>query len=282
MTPLRIPRWAPVCIRLGLNLMRRDFQKYAPIAIALFVGRSGVERWRVRLIRASYFYFRYLDDVADGERACGSAPGLFLDRQSSQWCAGPAAVEARDEPAILLNFIWTEFVRRNFPLPRARFLALRIIEGLRFDLERRPRRRLVRRAELDEYYAKVVLAPSCLAHLILDAHAAPEALEEISGLIGRLQSLRDLHADWVAGVINIPLEDLEQMPPRQDMANWRQRETGRGAMRLRTLWEQWPSHADERSLAIMRPVVHALLRGATRTCARQSAMFIGENVLARC
>jgi phytoene/squalene synthetase len=230
----------------------------------------------------SYFYFRCLDDVADGDRACGSGPGRFLDRQSSQWCTGPAAAEAKDEAAILFNFIWTEFTRRNFPSRRARFLALRIIEGLRFDLERRSRPRLVRRAELDDYYAKVVLAPACLAHLILDAHAASEALQEISGLIGRLQSLRDLHADWVAGVINIPLEDLEQMPPRQDTANWRRREIGRGAMRLRTLWEQWPSHADERSRAIMRPAVHTLLRWATRTSARRPAMFIGENALARC
>jgi len=281
-TRIRIPQWAPVSIPLGLDLVQRDFRKYAPIVIALFAGHWGLERWRVRLVRASYFYFRCLDDVADGERACGSEPGLFLDRQSSQWCAGPATAEANDEAAILLNFIWTEFVRRNFPLCRVRFLALRIIEGLRFDLERRSRRRLVRRAELDEYYAKVVLAPACLAHLILDARAAPEALQEISGLIGRLQSLRDLHADWAAGVINIPLEDLEQMPPREDMANWRQRETACGAMRLRAGWEQWPSHADERSRAIMRPAVHTLLRWATRTCARRPAMFIGENILARC
>jgi len=275
---IRNPRTALVFFRLGFELIQRDFRKYAPIALAIFAGKPGLERWRLRLIRASYLYFRYLDDVADGDRPCLDGPQRFLDRQSLQWCAGPAGDRVGQDADILFHLIWIEFARRNLALHRARCLALRIIKGLQFDLQRSSSGQFISRAELDEYYANIVFAPACFAHVVLGASADSKALREMSRVIGELQSLRDLMADWDAGRINIPREALQQNWRPEQLTDWRERETCEAAARLRHLLQRWPTQADQTSSDIMRPVVGTLLRWAAREYPVRRFSSIGSNV----
>jgi phytoene/squalene synthetase len=229
-----------------------------------------MERWRVRLVRVSYLYFRYLDDVADGDRACPTGPKPLLDQQLSRWRAGSFESDSTHEVNVLFGYLWNEFKERTFPLSRVRFLGLSIITGLQLDLERRVERRVLRRAELGDYYTKVILAPAQLGHTILNARVTHPALQEISIVIGRLQSARDLESDWMRGLINIPWEDLgnpdyaAQVTLPQEIEIWRAHEIDRCSIRLRDIWQRWPWVADDRSRALMKPAVETLLNWASK------------------
>jgi hypothetical protein len=151
-----------------------------------------------------------------------------------------------------------------------RFFALRIIDGLCWDVERRGHRKVLSRRELDAYYSKVVLAPAELGHIVLGARVASSALQEISGIIGRLQSVRDLNEDWIGGLINIPAEEIEHVRStnadlqRERIVEWRVNEVERCSAKLRVIWNLWPRHADERSRVIMNPAVSSLFSWQTR------------------
>ena len=260
-----------VCFQLACDLLRRNYQKYAAIVFALFIGHWRMERWRVRLIRACYFYFRYLDDVADGDRQIREGAEHFLNRQRLQWRDGRLETTAVHETDILFEFIWNELDTWNFPVGQVRVLALEMIDGLSSDAtRRRQREKIVKRTELDVYYTKVILAPARLAHLVLKAHVAPGELEEISGIIGRLLSIRDLEEDWLAGLINVPSEQVERLCAadgtldRREILEWRTREAARCSARLRSVWDRWSNHADSRSRAIMKPAVSSLLAWSAR------------------
>lgn len=253
--------------------------KYAALVAALFLPRRGIERWRRQLLRATYIYFRYLDDVIDRDRWCPDEPGALLDQQAAQWRASQVIHGADDELSILLNFVFSEFSKRNLPVSRAGRLALQIIEGLRFDLDRGVQKRTVRQSELQNYYEKVVLAPALLAHLILDSKVAPEPLREISCAIGELQSIRDLSVDQALGKVNIPAEVWDRNWGDEEIADWRSREALRCAARLQSLWSDWSSHADETSRRIMQPAVETLLKWTAKHYQDDASEAIRELVL---
>jgi hypothetical protein len=259
-----------LCRRLALNLLQRNCRQYVGIVTAIFIGHWRMERWRVRLIRVSYLYFRYLDDVADGDRECPTGPNPLLDQQLSRWRSGWFESDSTHEVNLLFGYLWNEFKERSFPLSSLRLFGLSIIKGLQLDLERRLERRVLRRAELDAYYGKVILAPAQLAHTILKARVIPPALQEISIVIGRLQSARDLESDWMRGLINIPRGDLgnpdyaAQVTLPREIETWRAHEIDRCSTRLRAIWQRWRLLADDRSRALMKPAVGTLLNWASK------------------
>ena len=282
-------RTCRLCCRLALNLLLRNCRRYARIVTAIFVGRWRMERWRVRLVRVFYLYFRYLDDVADGDRAFKTDPKSLLDQQSLRWRTGPPGNDSGGEADLLFSFLWNEFEARSFPLNRVRPLALSIIEGLQLDLERCAQRRVLCRTELADYYAKVILAPAQLAHTILNARFPHPALQEISIVIGRLQSARDLESDWMRGLINIPREDLgnpdyaTQVTLPRETETWRAHEIDRCSTQLRDIWQRWPRLADDRSRLLMKPSVVTLLRWASTQPSGYRPLLVREHeVLARC
>lgn len=259
-----------LCRRLAFNLLRRNCRKYSGIVIALFLGHWRVERWRLRLIRVSYLYFRYLDDIVDGDLVGSIAPRTLLDEQMSRWRFGMPRYPTECEANILFCYLWNEFEQRALPLSCLRFLAESVINGIELDLERRVNRRVLSRAELDVYYEKVILAPAQLAHTILDAGVTMLALQEISMIIGRLQSARDLHSDWGQGLINIPLEDLgdanvaAQVTLPRRFESWQAQEIDQCTSRLRAIWRKWSLLASEHSRLVMRPPVETLLHWALK------------------
>ena len=245
---------------------------------ALFIGHWRVERWRLRLIRVSYLYFRYLDDVADGDLVGSIAPRILLDEQMSRWRFGLARRPTEHETNVLFYYLWNEFEQRTLPLTRLRFLGESVIKGIELDLERCVDRRVLSRAELETYYTNVILAPAELAHTILNAATTVAALQEISVIIGRLQSARDLHTDWGRGLINIPLEDLgdandaAQLTLPRKFESWRTQEIDHCTNRLRAIWRKWCMLADDRSRLVMRPAVESLLNWTVKH-ARDSRTF---------
>lgn len=267
-----------LCRRLAFNLLRRNCRKYSGIVTALFIGHWRVERWRLRLIRVSYLYFRYLDDVADGDLVGSIAPRILLDEQMSRWRFGLARRPTEHETNVLFYYLWNEFEQRTLPLTRLRFLGESVIKGIELDLERCTDRRVLSRAELEVYYTNVILAPAQLAHTILNAATTVAALQEISVIIGRLQSARDLHTDWGRGLINIPREDLgdandaAQLTLPRKFESWRTQEIDHCTNRLRAIWRKWCMLGDDRSRLVMRPAVESLLNWTVKH-ARDSRTF---------
>lgn len=257
------------CRRIAFRLLRRDCRKYGLLLLALHLGHWRIERWCVRLVRAAYLYFRHLDDVADGDAPCSVDRVEFLRAQQMRWRGRGG--RAAEEVDALLDHVLTQCERRGLPLAPVRVFASSILRGLEWDLQRRAKRSVPTRRELAHYYARVVLAPARLAHVMVGAQADLRALRELSGLIGRVQSARDLEVDLAHGLINIPREDMEHPGslsgrfalPRAVKA-WRAGEVEQCALRLAAMWKRWDSIGDARSRVIMRPVMKGLAGWAER------------------
>jgi phytoene/squalene synthetase len=212
-------------------------------------------------MRASYFYFRLLDDVVDGDRESSIPVETLLAEQLERWRSGTPA--GRDDEAnTLFDGLWVEVDRRTLPAESIRAQAVQIIEGFSWDWQRRREHRAPSRRELEDYYDRVILAPTLLAHAILEAQAAPAGLREMARLIGRLQSARDLHADWDGGLINIPHEEMAEATA-ESRERWRKREAEQCARRLGELWHEWGALADERSRLVLSSTVNTLLKWAS-------------------
>ncbi len=250
-----------ICRRHALLLLRRDHRKYARILAAIHLGHWRVARWRVRVLRACYFYFRLLDDVADGDREC-EKPEELLDEQCARWTAG-AEASREDDANLLFDFLWAGIANSVLDPAELRGPGASLVAGLRWDFLRRRERYVPTRRELDHYYAQVVLAPAELACVILGGSGSPPAAHALSLLIGRLQSARDLYADRAAGLINIPREDGINATPRE-LEAWRQREMRECIPRLAELWTGMQSAGDWRCRLVFGSAVKTLQNWARK------------------
>ena len=251
---------AAVCRREALDLLRRDPRKYARILAALYLGHWRVERWRLRLLRACYFYFRLLDDVADGDRGCAIPAEALLGEQRARWHGAPRQSH-EVEANLLFEHLWAEIAQHSLPPARLRSFSAALLEGLRWDLQRRGEHFVPSAGEMGAYYEQVILAPAQIALAILGVREEPAELRELSILIGRLQSVRDLHSDMRAGVINIPREARGSAAPG-DRDRWCDREVERCLPRMNELWAGLDSPSAWRSRLVFGSAVKTLQRWA--------------------
>ncbi len=251
---------AAVCRREALGLLRRDARKYARILAALYLGHWRVARWRLRLLRACYFYFRLLDDVVDGDRTCAISAEALLEEQRARWHGAPPESD-EVEANLLFEHLWAELAQHSLPSARVRSLGAALLEGLRWDLQRRGEHFVPSADEMDAYYEQVILASAQIALAILGVREESAELRELALLIGRLQSVRDLSSDLRAGVINMPREARGSASP-EDRDRWCDREVEQCLPRMNELWAGLRSPSEWRSRLVFGSAVKTLQRWA--------------------
>ncbi|HET6744993.1 MAG TPA: squalene/phytoene synthase family protein [Candidatus Limnocylindria bacterium] len=180
----------------------------ASSAQAYYTIRFLVDRPRVEDAYRAYAYFRWVDDVLDGN-ALRLERQLFLERQKSlldRCLAGDPPADADPHEAMLVAL-----VRRADLVDRELETYLRqMMRVMEFDVRRRGY--LVSRAELDEYTRRLAVAVTeALHHFMGNGAATPHDETRYMAVTGAhiLHMLRDTYPDVRAGYFNIPQEFLE-------------------------------------------------------------------------
>jgi len=193
-----------ICAGEAVRVLKRDFRKYSKIVTSLYLG-AFVDFEISRLSRCAYFFFKYLDDIADGDFPLNN-PLSYLEKVKNQ-------IEIRDFDNSEMGFLARDIINRlesgngRENNPREKILAS--LDSIIFDYKRSIERKTLSYSELMEYYR---LSFFSVIDLCLMGIKSDISAEDISGFCysqGRVYSVRDLEEDWKKGIINIPAEDLE-------------------------------------------------------------------------
>ena len=180
--------------------------------------RFLVDRPRVNDAYRAYAYFRWIDDVLDGEAPSGSAWSeadritcmRFLDRQKlllNDCLRGEPPREASRQEAMLLELVRNAGASRDGVETYLRHM-MRVMD---FDLRRRGR--TVTESELSQYTQWLAIAVTeAMHHFIGSGVGGPKDPRRYMAVSGAhiLHMLRDTYVDLRAGYWNIPGEVLER------------------------------------------------------------------------
>lgn len=197
------------CLKEGVTLIKRDRRFISHIAglyLLSFKTSGNIETGR--LARASYFFFRDLDDRVDGVREHDGSPlhyALNIRHQieSGRFSSTPEIVELAKYSIPVL-----ERRARQDDNPRQDFIA--VIDANLFDYERRHERRVLSTEEIQQYYQATF--PPLLNILFVGLGSALRARDvpNMANCQGAVYTVRDLEEDWNLGIINIPNEVLQE------------------------------------------------------------------------
>lgn len=196
-----------LCARESARLLRRDPKKYYTLISALYLG-SLINFKTARLIRTGYLFVRHMDDVLDGDsRLDGHAPD-YVDSikhqiESCSFTSSPKIVD-------LAEYFLRELEGRARQGDNPRQDLLDTIDAIVFDYQRARDRRVLSLSELETYYRDAFFPPVNLLLVGLGSRLRARDVPELSYGQGRVYSVRDLETDWERGVINIPMEVLDQ------------------------------------------------------------------------
>jgi phytoene/squalene synthetase len=179
--------------------------------------RFLVDRPRREDAYRAYAYFRWVDDVLDGEAPRGAASAVFgrferqhfLERQQSlldRTLRGEAPRDLDPHEAMLVELVRNAEFTDSGLEPYLRHMML----VMDFDVRRRGR--IVSQAELDDYTRWLAIAVTeAMHHFIGHGAAAPHDETRYLAVSGAhiLHMLRDTYADARAGYFNVPRELLE-------------------------------------------------------------------------
>ena len=176
--------------------------------------RFLVDRERREDAYRAYAYFRWVDDILDGDTpselvASDSRRRWFVERQGAlldRCLRGDAPLHANAQEAMLV-----ELVRRAGPGDGALVAYLRnMMRVMDFDVRRRGQ--LISHAELDEYTGWLATAVTeAMHHFLGNGTDSPRDETRYLAVTGAhiVHMLRDTHEDVRAGYFNVPREVLE-------------------------------------------------------------------------
>lgn len=172
-----------------------------------------VDSERASLIRSSYFWFRHVDDIVDGDKPLSQA---YQTKQEYLWHKRNLAQKLMDQDGGELHGEKEDFLLVDY-FQRARKLginlgeeSLAIIDTIMFDEERSRTRRVSSEQELDEYFYKLDF--SCIAGALKAGgeECSADTLGELSWAVRTMFNLRDFPKDFKEGIINISREDIDK------------------------------------------------------------------------
>lgn len=187
------------------RLIMRDPGKYAGAVKGLYL-LSFVDCDLGQAARSSYFFLRHIDDVLDGDRKDVKDPFTYVQDIREQVTTGtvtdsqPITLLAHDA----LNRL--EKKAKEGDDPKKDFLAS--MNGMLFDYQRAQERRVLTKAELEEYYKTTFFSVLNLMFIGLESKLRAQDVPALSYCQGKVYSIRDLEKDWTGGILNIPQEVL--------------------------------------------------------------------------
>ena len=178
--------------------------------------RFLVDRERVDDAYRAYAYFRWVDDVLDGDSGCASERSAFLERQKSLLETCYQDQIPRD--ANVQEGMLVELIQRDQEKNSGLQLYLRnMMQLMEFDVRRR--NHLISQVELNEYTRWLATAVmECIHYFIGHDDFAPQDGSRYLAVSGAhiTHMLRDTFDDAQIGYYNVPREviDLNHIEPQ--------------------------------------------------------------------
>lgn len=180
---------------------------------ALFWLYGLPEPIRANLIRSSYFWFRHVDDIADGDKKLSKGyrdkqeylqhKRNLVERLSSEQ---KSPVLGDEEDILLADYL---LAARKLKVDLGKE-SIAILDTIAFDEERSRTRRVPTQQELDDYFDKLDFACIAGALKVAGETCPSETLADLSRAVRITFNLRDFPKDFKEGIINISVEDVEK------------------------------------------------------------------------
>lgn len=192
--------------REAFRLIRKEPPRHVSLVLGLY-ALSCKEKELGKVARSSYFFFRHMDDLLDGdmkykENPLSYALGIREQIESGNFTGKPSVVDLAKYSISTL-----ESRGNKEDNPRQDFLTS--IDSIIFDYERSQQRRILNKSELDEYYWKTFSPVVNILLIGLKSKLRAKDIPALSMTQGRLYTIRDLETDWTRGTINIPQEVVD-------------------------------------------------------------------------
>lgn len=190
----------------AFRLLKKEPPKHFSLVAGLYV-LSCKEKELGKVARSSYFFFRHMDDLLDGDmRSSGNplsyAMSVRQQIEERSFTGNPSIVDLAEYSIRTL-----EKRGREGDDPRQDFLTS--VGTIIFDYERSKERKVLSEEELQNYYWNTFSPVVNILLIGLKSKFRAGDIPALSMSQGRLYSIRDLDTDWMRGTINIPKEILE-------------------------------------------------------------------------
>ncbi len=202
-SPLRIEK---ICLQeIGFFIRRHRRYFFTFLAIYFY----SLFSWRrMRLLRAGHCFIQHIDDVLDGDRvvdlpALAYVDNLLLEIETGRYRpASPIST--------LACFIFTEADSRLRDNSNIRAELLDLIRVLRLDRQRLDARLPLSEAALSEHHRQTFTYSINASLMMVDSSLRAADVPEMVGALAWVSPMRDLQNDLQRGLINIPLDVIEQ------------------------------------------------------------------------
>jgi hypothetical protein len=193
-----------ICLQIFAQLLRRHL-RYLLVVIPMYL-RSIYGPARCHVLRASYCFARYLDDVLDGDITIAEPQQEYVTHLIQNIKA--LTPDNIDQLIILGKYVFKNIDRYAANGTRPSLELDKLIEAMLFDRERANRRFLLSRKDLDNHQLKTFLSALNVTLSVTGAHYYKEDIIPLARAQGSLYTLRDLDKDLQGFINNIPKDVL--------------------------------------------------------------------------
>ncbi len=191
----------------ALRLLKRNPVKYLRGVGGMYLlSVKGYELGQIA--RASFFFFRNLDDALDGDRKDIKNPLSHILACREQISSGQYS--GKPQIVNLAKFAIERLQKKSKKGDNPKQNFLDEIDIMLFDYHRARKREMLTLKQLKSYYQHTFFPVVNLTLIGLGSKLRAGDIAELSLCQGRVYTIRDLDQDWARGVINIPKEVLRQ------------------------------------------------------------------------
>jgi phytoene/squalene synthetase len=200
--------------REAKRLLERDLKKYWKRVLGLYsIGLMNLilekeyKKDLGQITRLSYFFFRHIDDVLDGDFQIDENPKLYVHRIQTQIKTS----EPNNNPIVNMGRHSLKLINNlSTPADQPEELFDLSIQTMLDDYDRSQTRTALNSEELDQYYYNTFAPILNLMFIGFQSklRVSQDSLADLALCQGHIYTLRDLKDDWENGIINIPSEIL--------------------------------------------------------------------------
>ncbi|MCE7990933.1 MAG: squalene/phytoene synthase family protein [Roseivirga sp.] len=191
-------------MRCFAALLKRNFKKYFTVGgITYWLGASGI----YPAAKPTYFFCRYVDDLADGDRQLPDCYADFSDFtvRMKQLVEQPETKDLRDIELVLADAI-KKLTRKSANTQVVKKELVAFLDSMLIDYDRRIHSSILSQQELDQLYDSSFSSVLQLTFIGTGTVLPREYITQLGLIQGKLYALQDLHEDLTAGIINLPGE----------------------------------------------------------------------------
>ncbi len=206
-------------MRCFLGLLQRDFKKYFTVGgITYWLGASGL----YPSAKPTYFFCRYVDDLADGDR---KLPLDYKDfenfiKQMKARVKAPDTGDFTNIERVLADAI-KKLCRKSDDHRLIKQELTDFLDSMLIDYNRRINGTVLTQPALDQLYDRSFSAVLQLTFIGTGTQLDRAHITRLGLIQGKLYALQDLREDLTSGIINLPQELLSttDIPLEQMMAD---------------------------------------------------------------